>query len=275
MIFEWSAAWDGSTHVIRRDTSEQQDRVIQTTIDIDGATVHKESVEWPEWSSAAPVVATVAGFMRGSLIGGFAMYAAAFGIKNYMKTARPINFEYGGHTFRFQGSSLAVDGSDAGKGKTVTVLGRSTTAYQMVRDEDLGEHDEIIRTDEFRVDNSKGTALLPVERELSMTVTNQVTITIPGEFHDQARIPVGVVTAEIAIKITQETGQQFNQNVTVRNNQTFPVESGTAVTFRIKWKRHVRNGRHIILIDNQEVTLPYEAHYGLTYDIETESVTPD
>jgi hypothetical protein len=273
MIFEWNTAWDGSTHVIRRDTSEQPDRVIQTTIDIDGATVHKESDQWPEWSSAAPVVATVAGFLRGSLIGGFAMYAATYGLKNYMKTARPITFEYGGHSFRFQGSSLAVDGSVVGQGKTVTMQG-STPAYKVVRDEDLGEHDEIIRTDEFRVDNAKGTALLPVERELSMTVTNQVTLTIPGEFDDQARIPVGVVTAEIAARVTQETGHQFNQNVTVRDKQTFLVEPGTAVTFRIEWKRHVRNGRHIVLVDTREVTIPYEAHYGLTYDIETESVTP-
>jgi hypothetical protein len=269
MIFEWNATWDGSTHVIRRDTSEQRDQVIQTTIDIDGATVHKESVQWPEWSSAAPVLATVAGFMRGSLIGGFAAYAAASGLKNYMKTARPITFEHGGHTFRFHGSSLVVDGSDAGRGRTVTVAG-SPSAYQVVRDEDLGEHDEIIRTDEFRVDNSKGTALLPVERELSMTVTNQVTLTIPGEFDDQARIPVGVVSAEIAAKVTQETGHQFNQNVTVRDKQTFPVEPGTAVTFRIKWKRQVRSGKHIVVVDSREVTIPYEAYYGLTYDIETE-----
>ena len=273
MIFEWNATWDGSTHVIRRETSEQQDRVIQTTIDIDGATVHKESVQWPEWSSAAPVVATVAGFLRGSLVGGFAMYAATSGLKNYMKTARPITFEYGEHAFRFQGSSLAIDGSVVGQGKTVTVASSAPT-YQVVRDEDLGEHDEIIRTDEFRVDNSKGTALLPVERELSMTVTNQVTLTIPGELDDRARIPEGVVTAEIATKVTQETGHQFNQNVTVRDKQTFPVEPGTAVTFRIKWKRHVRNGKHIVLVDNREVTIPYKAYYGLTYDIETESVTP-
>jgi hypothetical protein len=269
MIFEWKATWDGSPHVIRRDTSEQQDRVIQTAIDIDGATVHKESVQWPEWSSAAPVVATVAGFLRGSLIGGFAVYAASFGLKNYMKTARPITFEYGGHTFRFQGSRLAVDGSDVGQGQTVTVLA-STPVYQVVRDEDLGEHDEVIRTDEFRVDNSKGTSLLPVERELSMIVTNHVTLTIPSEFDDQARIPVGVVSAEIAAKVTQETGHQFNQNVTVRDKQTFPVEPGTAVTFRIKWKRQVRDGRHIVLVNSREVTIPYEAHYGLTYDIETE-----
>jgi hypothetical protein len=186
-----------------------------------------------------------------------------------MKTARPITFEYAGHTFRFQGSSLAIDDRSAGQGTTVTVPG-STTAYQVVRDEDLGEHAEIIRTDEFRVDNSKGTALLPAERELSMTVTNQVTLTIPGELDDQARIPVGVVSAEIAAKVTQETGHQFNQNVTVRDKQTFPVEPGTAVTFRIKWKRQVRNGRHIVRVDSREVTIPYEAHYGLTYDIETE-----
>lgn len=273
MIFEWNAAWDSSTHVIRRETSEQPDRVIQTIIYVDGATVHKESVQWPEWSSAAPVVATVAGFLRGSLIGGFAMYAASSGLKNYMKTARPITFEYGEHAFRFQGTSLAIDGNVVGRGKTVTVPG-STPAYQAVRDEDLGEHYEIIRTDEFRVDNSKGAALFSAERELSMTVTNQVTLSIPGELDDKARIPVGVITAEIATKVTQETGHQFNQNVTVRDKQTFPVAPGTAATFRIKWKRRVRNGRQIVLVDNREVTIPYEACYGLTYDIETESVTP-
>jgi hypothetical protein len=108
-----------------------------------------------------------------------------------------------------------------------------------------------------------------------MTVTNQVTLTIPSELDDQARIPVGVVSAEIAAKVTQETGHQFNQNVTVRDKQTFPVAPGTAVTFRVKWKRHVRSGRHTVLVDNREVTIPYEAVFGLMYDIETESVTPD
>jgi hypothetical protein len=269
MIFEWNATWDGGRHVIRRDTSEQPDRVIQTTIDIDGTTVHKESVQWPEWSGVATEVATLAGFFRASLLGGLAMYAAASGLKNYFKTARPITFEHGGHTFRFQGSGLAVDGSFAGQAKTVVVQG-SKPAYQAVRDEDLGEHNEVIRIEEFRVDNSKGTALLPSERELSMTVTNQVTLTNPGELDDQGRIPLGVVTAEIAARLTQETGHKFEQNVTVRDKQTFPVEPGTAVTFRIKWTRHVRNGRHIVLVDNREVTIPYEAHYGLTYDIETQ-----
>ena len=269
MIFEWNATWDGSTHVIRRETSEQRDRVIQTTIDIDGTTVHKESVQWPAWSSVATEVATGVGLFRGSLLGGFAMYTAASGLKDYLKIARPITFAYSGHRFRFRGSSLAVDGSDAGRAKTVNVPS-STPAYQAVRDEDLGEHDEVIRIEEFRIDNSKGTALLPAERELSMTVTNKVTLTTPGELDDRARYPVGEVTAAISAKLSQQTGYQFDQSVTVRNKQTFPVEPGTAVTFRITWKRHVRNGRHIVLVDNREVTIPYTAYFGLTYDIETE-----
>jgi hypothetical protein len=269
MIFEWNADWDGSTHVIRRETSEQPDRVIQTTIDIDSATVHKESVQWPAWSSAATEVATAVGLFSGSLIRGFAVFVAASGLRNYIKTARPITVEYSGHILRFHGSGLAVDGRDAGPAKTVKVQS-STPAYQVVRDEDLGEHDEVIRTEEFRIDNTKGTALLPAERELSMTVTNQITLTMPGELDARASIPVALVAAEIAAKISQQTGHQFDQSVTVRDKQAFPVEPGTAVTFRIKWKHHVRNGKHIALIDNREVTIPYEAHFGLTYDIETE-----
>jgi hypothetical protein len=269
MIFEWNAAWDGSTHVIRRETSEQRDRVIQTTIGIDGATVHQHSVQWPAWSSVATEVATGVGLFSGSLVGGFAMYAAASGVKDYMKTARPITIEYHGHIFRFRGSSLTVDGSDAGRAKTFNVPG-STPAYHVVRDEDLREYDEVIRSEEFRVDNTKGTALLPAERELSMTVTNKVTLTTPGELDGRARFPVSEVAAAISAKLSQQTGHQFDQSVTVRNKQTFPVEPGTAVTFRIKWKRHVRNGKYIAVVDNREVTIPYEAYFGLTYDIETE-----
>jgi len=197
------------------------------------------------------------------------MYAAAAGLKNYMKTARPITVEYSGHKFRFHGSGVAVDGIDAGRPKTGNAPA-STPVYQVVRDEDLGEHDEVVRTEEFRIDNTKGTALLPAERELSMTVTNQITLTLPSEPDGGASIPVAMVAAEIAAKISQQTGHQFDQSVTVRDKQTFPVEPGTAVTFRIKWKRHVRNGKHIALLDNREVTIPYEAHFGLSYDIETE-----
>jgi hypothetical protein len=269
MIFEWNATWDESTHVIRRETSEQRDRVIQTTIDIDGTIVHQQSVQWPGWSSVATELATGVGLFGGSLLGGFAMYAAASGVKDYLKTARPITVVYSGHIFRFRGSGLTIDGSDAGRAKTMNVPG-STPAYHVVRDEDLGEHDEVIRTEEFRIDNTKGTALLPAERELSMTITNKITLTIPGEFKGSARFPVGDIAAGISAKLSQQTGHQFDQNVTVRNTQTFPVEPGTAVTFRIKWKRHVRNGKQIVLVDNQEITIPYEACFGLTYDIETE-----
>lgn len=212
---------------------------------------------------------------------------------------RVCTFDYDGHTFTFRETGLAqgwkaamsyafqltIDGQHWGVGEEVELTPElflklktwnssdldATSAYQVLQDDVLSERFEVVGIEEFGLGNKSGTSPLTTTRELSRTTTNEVSVTTTGELDGSANFAIGkAVKADVSAKLSRETGQKFNESFVVRHSQTFTVNPGMSVTYRIKWKRRVRNGQCIVRRpDSQTITIAYQACFDLSFDIET------
>jgi len=112
---------------------------------------------------------------------------------------------------------------------------------------------------------------LTLEHEFSKTATNSISL----ETRQQSQGGIGLsfleqLKVEAAEHLSKQIGYTNGETVTRRYIARLSVKQGDFVVYTIVWKRKVRSGKYEILVGNQHVILPFNAHFGLEYELTAE-----
>lgn len=141
-------------------------------------------------------------------------------------------------------------------------------AFKILEESDVREHTEIVGTEELPLDNRRGSDVLTVEHEFSKTVTNEISVEIERQGQVGIKLDLlGLLKVEVAALLSRQLGYKNGESTTRRHTSRFTVSPGDSVIYEIVWKRKTRTGKYEILAGNQRVTVPFNARFGLQYEV--------
>jgi hypothetical protein len=139
---------------------------------------------------------------------------------------------------------------------------------QVLEETDVNEGFVVVDTEEFPLSNRDGAGALEIEHEISKTVSNEFSIraTVGGSAEISASL-LSPLSAKIAAQLSKETGQVVGETITRRETIKVSVPPHAAVLYTIVWRRRSRTGRYLVSVDGARRFVPYQAYYGLSYEI--------
>lgn len=191
-------------------------------------------------------------------------------------------FEKGGHTFVLQTEGffrpsmsfrLLRDGREIGQADDLPQLSPKpvdSTTLDVVSEQNVIESTEIVDTEAIPLDNLAGSAPLTTEKEVTKTVTNELSITTDIEVAGSLKFQLfTVIEADLSAKLARQTGQKVGQTITESNKLTFTVQPQSSVIYTIVWKRKVRSGEYLVSTTAGTKIVPYRMYYGLLYEVKS------
>jgi hypothetical protein len=145
---------------------------------------------------------------------------------------------------------------------------KSLIRSRLLKDKDCTDSVSTFDSEEYLLDNRHGSESMTVEQEISKTTTNNLTIE-EGALNklDMTAGITSVIKGQIAKDLSEQIGVVVGQTVSKRHTFRFSVSPGDAVIYTIVWKNRVRNGTYNFLINQENVTFPYQVQYDLLYGI--------
>ncbi len=130
---------------------------------------------------------------------------------------------------------------------------------------------ETVDREDFPIDNRFGSNPIDVEHEFSKTVTNQITI----EQSKKIKAGLGldlmkVLSAELSSVLSRKLGCFHGESITRKYSLRFSVKPGDRIIYSVIWKRHAQSGTYLIKTNGGVFAMPFQAHFGLTYEIQTD-----
>lgn len=141
---------------------------------------------------------------------------------------------------------------------------------QFIQEVNVVETSEVYRTEEYPFDNSCGDSELYTEREIAEESTNEFSL----ETNNQVNGKIGLeafsfLKAEIAGQVSRKVGHNIGEKMTESQTLHLKVKANSAVVYRIIWKRNIRSGEYIYLVNGNPVSIPYRMKYGLSVEVQT------
>ena len=130
------------------------------------------------------------------------------------------------------------------------------------------EHKQEFAIDDYPIDNRHGSDAISIEQEVSKTSSTNITC----EDKELSKLGVSasilkVLTGQISTEISKRLHVSFGETVVKRHMMKFSVKPGDSVVYEVIWKNKLRSGKFLAYVDNQEVSIPYEACYGLIFEL--------
>jgi hypothetical protein len=144
-------------------------------------------------------------------------------------------------------------------------------SVQILQEHDVKELTKIVGVEELPLDNRFGSDELTVEHEFSKTVRNEVVIETVRELQGKVGFDLfSILKNEICAKLSKQMGQTFEESISRRCTLTFTVRPGDFVTYKVIWKQKYLSGKYEVAINTQPLLVPFNAGFGLEYEISTD-----
>jgi hypothetical protein len=145
-----------------------------------------------------------------------------------------------------------------------------SSSAQLIQEVNVVETTEVYRVEEYPFDNTFGDSPISTERQFSEESTNEISL----DENRQTSGKIGLdafswLKAEVAREVSRRVGHNVGEKVTESQTLTFAVGAKSSVVYRIIWKRNIRTGEYIYLINGSPVTIPYRMKYGLSVEVKT------
>lgn len=196
------------------------------------------------------------------------------------------NFERSGHRFvisvkgyGYLGNlALSIDGIEVNQGGMTAPPPQGQmpqrqplpSSAQFIQEVNVVETSEVYRTEEYPFDNTFGDSALTTERQFSEESTNEFSLTETNKVSGKINLDAfSWIKAEVAAEVSKQVGHKIGEKVTESQTLTFAVGAHSSVVYRIIWKRNIRTGEYIYLVNGNPVSIPYRMKYGLTVEVKT------
>jgi hypothetical protein len=200
------------------------------------------------------------------------------------------NFERSGHRFvvsvkdivNWGGHlALSVDGAEVNQGGMLAPPPQQqpqrqvmTPPAQFIQEVNVVETSEVYRTEEYPFDNSYGDSELATEREISEESTNEFSLEATNQVTGSVSLQAfSMLKAEIAGQVSKKVGQNIGEKITESQTLHLKVRAYSSVVYRIIWKRNIRSGEYIYLVNGSPVSIPYRMKYGLSVEVQTRKLS--
>lgn len=148
----------------------------------------------------------------------------------------------------------------------------ASPSFEILQEFDVREYTEIVGTEELPLDNRYGSDNLTVEHEFSKTVTSEISVEITQQLQGKIGLDLlKLLKVEVAALLSRQIGYNNGEPTTRRYTSRFNVKRGDLVIYTIVWKRKIHSGKYEILAGNQSVVLPFNARFGLEYEVTASS----
>lgn len=141
-------------------------------------------------------------------------------------------------------------------------------SFEILGESNVREYTEIVDTEKLPLDNRYGSDVLVIEHEFSKTVTSDISVETTQQIEGQVGLEfLNLLKAEVAALLSRKIGFNSGESTTRRCTLRFSVKPGDFVIYTIVWKRKVRSGAYTISVGNRSVVLPFDARFGLEYEV--------
>jgi hypothetical protein len=167
---------------------------------------------------------------------------------------------------------LFVDGVEVPKGGVLALTkpAPALAPAQFVKELSAQESEEIVGTEQYPLDNRFGDQTFTTVRQASRESTNELSIDTSSQLRGKIGLDVlAAIKAEIEAQISRQTGFKIGEKVTESQTLTFSVGPKSLVLYEVVWKRKVRSGERLYVVDGNSVTIPYKISYGLSCEVRT------
>lgn len=169
--------------------------------------------------------------------------------------------------------ALSVDGDDVDEGGMVARRQPETVATspaQFIQEVNVVETSEVYRTEEYPFDNSFGDSPISTERQFSEESTNEFSLASTNKVSGEVGLDAfSWLKAKVAAEVSKQVGHNIGEKVTESQTLAFSVGPKSAVVYRIIWKRNIRTGEYLYLVNGNPVSIPYRMKYGLSVEVQT------
>lgn len=141
------------------------------------------------------------------------------------------------------------------------------SSVELLDKHNVREETRIVGTEEMPLDNRQGSHDLTIEHEFSKMVSNQLSVKTSGEINLKVGFDLLALKNEILAKLSREIGNNLEETVTRRCKLTFVVKPKDFIIYKIIWKQKRFIGDYEIMFNNQRQLIPFEASFGLEYEI--------
>lgn len=194
------------------------------------------------------------------------------------------HFERSGHRFvisvkgyGYLGNlALSIDGTEVNQGgmlaSTPPPPQRQTmpSSAQLIQEVNVVETSEVYRVEEYPFDNTFGDSPISTERQFSEESTNEISLDETKQTSGKIGLDAfSWLKAEVSREVSKRVGHNIGEKVTESQTLTFAVGAKSSVVYRIIWKRNIRTGEYIYLINGNPVSIPYRMKYGLSVEVRT------
>lgn len=202
----------------------------------------------------------------------------------YLFVGNLRSFQHGGHAFvvgirgfGLMGKmTLTMDGVEvppsgtAAPEKAAAPAAPAQKSLQFVQEIDVQESDEIVGTEEYPLDNRFGDQALSTARTVSRESTNELSVDSSGKLGGTLGLELySAIKADIEAQLSQQIGHKVGEKITESQTLTFSVGPKASVVYEVLWKRKIRSGERLYMLDGDPVTVPYRVNYGLSCEVRT------
>jgi hypothetical protein len=207
-----------------------------------------------------------------------------------------FSFEHGGHRFTvsIKGISylgghfvLSIDGAEVPQGGGMLTPPQPPpppsfpqqhplqqqplpASAQLIQEVNVVETSEVYRVEEYPFDNTFGDSPISTERQFSEESTNEISLDETKQTSGKIGLEAfSWLKAEVSRNVSRQVGHNIGEKVTESQTLTFAVGAKSSVVYRIIWKRNIRTGEYIYLINGNPVSIPYRMKYGLSVEVRT------
>jgi hypothetical protein len=141
---------------------------------------------------------------------------------------------------------------------------------QFVEEVNVVETSEVYRTEEYPFDNRYGDSPVSTERQFSEESTNEFALGTTNKLNAKLNLDAfALLKAEVAAEVSKQVGHKIGEKVTESQTLNFSVGPKSAVVYRIIWKRNIRTGEYVYLVNGTPVSFRYRMKYGLSVEVQT------
>jgi hypothetical protein len=147
---------------------------------------------------------------------------------------------------------------------------------QFIHEVNVVETSEVYRTEEYPFDNRYGDSELATEREISEESTNEFSLEATKQVSGSINLEAfSMLKAEIAGQVSRKVGQNIGEKMMESQTLHLRVGAHSSVVYRIIWKRNIRSGEYVYLVNGSPVSIPYRMKYGLSVEVQTRKLSKE
>jgi hypothetical protein len=204
-------------------------------------------------------------------------------------------FERNGHHFivSIKGISylgghftLSIDGLEAPQGGLMAPPPPPSQAWpqrqtmpppaQFIQEVNVVETSEVYRSEEYPFDNRYSDSDFSTEREISEESTNEFLTEDSNQVNGKIGLDIiPMLKAEVAAQVSKKVGHKIGENITESQTLHLKVGPKSSVVYHITWKRKIRSGEYLYLVNGNTVSIPYRMKYGLSVEVRTSKLNKE